>query len=864
MKRIKTLVVAALVAAFAPLAFALNVQSSVTPGVWCSDMYKAIEYAEANHMPLFAFYGVTGCAYCNKAQSMMEGADFKAWQAKRKIVMLYLHEEAWSDNDKWEFASMNWRVDAFPACRIYWPKDDGTTVDAAFLGRQGHTGAKGAIFYQEFINAIEKYIGSWSAAPAVTTLSFETTSAIAPEGSSDTKVSITRKGGTAAVQATVTADAKSGIKIVAGGKKVDSVTLTWRANDSGTKTLTVAAPYDAKISASVVGQLTLSAVESTEAVPVEVKNATFTLTATDSFLDSLGSWAKDVAVVKGTWSSTDDDLLETTDAGGEFRIKAAKAGTVTVKVDKGDAAAPADRKIGIGNDLVLWTANSQSDTVKVGLQANQSLRILSLGGAGARCAIKSISFTAFGTPTILTPADKSSFSRDTVAAKKSLLDLSWAAVSGAEKYIVTIGDVEKTVITAAKLNAVDLGAVSLEGEGSETVKWSVKAVKTTALDAGSLASTSSASFTLTSKPVFNANIPAEATVYRKIPGRIDVSATGASGITYSISKGSLPAGMTLNAKTGVISGAPKRISAATSVTVKATSSSGQTETKTIKIAAAKLPASIKGEYTGVEMKDDLGVAGYLLKISSSGKVRVTKDTSSGSSVSAGSITADYSSGKLEYVVSASGLVLKGTPSAGFSNAAVSVVKKTTNVALNSYSTLGVYDASGAVYGYLTAKVTSGSRMRIDGYVGTRRVLSTVKFSAKNRKAFFASNGVSGVLEVVAGKGVGTAPAKIQVGRAVYLTSGGVYSRDLNVSFLKGYVLACGDKSVTAKATSTKVTVATPNAANATLSWKRSKGLFTGKFGNVSYRAALAKVDGVWMGFGVTTSGKAVILVEPSK
>ncbi len=155
-------------------------------------------------------------------------------------------------------------------------------------------------------------------------------------------------------------------------------------------------------------------------------------------------------------------------------------------------------------------------------------------------------------------------------------------------------------------------------------------------------------------------------------------------------------------------------------------------------------------------------------------------------------------------------------------------------------------------------------MRIDGYVGTRRVLSTVKFSAKNRKAFFASNGVSGVLEVVAGKGVGTAPAKIQVGRAVYLTSGGVYSRDLNVSFLKGYVLACGDKSVTAKATSTKVTVATPNAANATLSWKRSKGLFTGKFGNVSYRAALAKVDGVWMGFGVTTNGKAVILVEPSK
>lgn len=87
-------IIAALLLTLAPAAQALTTSTKVTPGVWCTDMRKAIAYAEENNMPLFAFYGVTGCAYCNKAIAMMEGSEFKAWQAKRKIVMLYLHEES--------------------------------------------------------------------------------------------------------------------------------------------------------------------------------------------------------------------------------------------------------------------------------------------------------------------------------------------------------------------------------------------------------------------------------------------------------------------------------------------------------------------------------------------------------------------------------------------------------------------------------------------------------------------------------------------------------------------------------------------------------------------------------------------------
>lgn len=146
--------------------------ASVTPGVWCTDLNAAKSYAVANKMPLFCFYGVNGCSYCTKGVTAVNSSTFKGWMAKRKIVMLYLHPDSWSYGDQWVFASNDYQADAFPACRIWWPKTGSAksgVVGRAFVGRLNDSylkGVSGTRLEDKLINAIESVIGSWKAAAA--------------------------------------------------------------------------------------------------------------------------------------------------------------------------------------------------------------------------------------------------------------------------------------------------------------------------------------------------------------------------------------------------------------------------------------------------------------------------------------------------------------------------------------------------------------------------------------------------------------------------------------------------------------------------------------------------------------------------
>ncbi len=93
-----------------------------------------------------------------------------------------------------------------------------------------------------------------------------------------------------------------------------------------------------------------------------------------------------------------------------------------------------------------------------------------------------------------------------------------------------------------------------------------------------------------------------------------VTATGGSGsYTYSVSAGALPAGLTLNASSGVISGTPTT-AAASSFTVRATDGGGAFGSRayTVTIAAAPIvvnPASLPTATVGTAYSQTVSATG---------------------------------------------------------------------------------------------------------------------------------------------------------------------------------------------------------------------------------------------------------------
>lgn len=122
--------------------------------------------------------------------------------------------------------------------------------------------------------------------------------------------------------------------------------------------------------------------------------------------------------------------------------------------------------------------------------------------------------------------------------------------------------------------------------------------------------------TVSTSPVLTSGTPPSATA--GTPYSFPVTATGTPAPTYSVTAGSLPAGLTLNATTGVISGTPTTVGSST-FTVTATNGTAPdtSATYTIETAAATIPAAATASGasaladTGADMTVPLLVASLL-------------------------------------------------------------------------------------------------------------------------------------------------------------------------------------------------------------------------------------------------------------
>ena len=131
-----------------------NVSSgSLVLGEWNTNFANARSYAEANGIPLFAFWSNPGCGQCNRLKTACNTGTFVAWRKSKKIVMVF-SEGGTALKDFTRNTSGK-----YPYCRIYWPAGD---VDKKFSGRASTIPGVGNTLEAKLINCLDTYLAKWS------------------------------------------------------------------------------------------------------------------------------------------------------------------------------------------------------------------------------------------------------------------------------------------------------------------------------------------------------------------------------------------------------------------------------------------------------------------------------------------------------------------------------------------------------------------------------------------------------------------------------------------------------------------------------------------------------------------------------
>lgn len=155
MKRliVSALVALAAVATQAKTIAGLEVSDAVTPGVWCSDLSAAKEYADANGVPMLVFYANPGCGFCEKLESACKKDDFLEWQTTRGYVMVFAYGTS---------SVANWilkirRLSNLPLIAMYW---NGTAK--AFSGRSGSMPVTGGSLQSQLMQSMDEFAAGWT------------------------------------------------------------------------------------------------------------------------------------------------------------------------------------------------------------------------------------------------------------------------------------------------------------------------------------------------------------------------------------------------------------------------------------------------------------------------------------------------------------------------------------------------------------------------------------------------------------------------------------------------------------------------------------------------------------------------------
>ena len=731
-----------------------RVGTGTTPNQWTTNISGVLAAAKTTNLPILLVMindssSGEGCQHCMQFVNRTLNTDnFAKIVSSYKFYMVLLNY--WSSPSEPAYGGVSESVfmtyfnryqsgdDGFP--QVVLLKPDGTRHTVWSYGTRP-VSSSGLVLYQY----IDAAIAELSPNNTVLSLSAQSGNTVTVQSGVSAGVwtgVVTRSGGSG----------KTGtVSISLGGAnkslyRLSASSLSWDSGD-GSKTFTVTGPasFDGGI---VSDTLTVSiSASGFSGSDVSYGTSSQTVTFKDSRVkQSLAEFAAANAGLGGlsssggTWfvpAQNDGNVLETvTSADSVLTFTATVGGILT-------AASGASQ-----DGAVVATANgetfelSSAQPLRFGVAAGQKVVFKASaneGTAGATIGFSQFSFSPLSV-TLSKPSANSNISYSAMAADKSAVDLVWASSLQSCTFTLTCNGVSKDMGSATSGNALDLGMVA-NTPATKSYTWSVRASYSADGVVGTAVGTASSAFTVAALPVYE-NSLSSVVAYKSVGASIDASvgSSEAGAVTYSAT--GLPAGMSINSSTGIITGSPKRTKSY-AVTVTAKNAYGSTSTS-FKLAVSKFPKEYsKPKYVLFHFNgSDEIVASTQFKVSTTGKWTAKIAEGGKTTTLKGVVTSledgslSTGSSTLNLVYDAASGIWSGTASGRrVYGKAVAKADATWKGGWN----FGVASSSSNQGGWVTAKVGATGQVSVKGKISNKTKISGKSYSAVFPASFIQSN-----------------------------------------------------------------------------------------------------------------------------
>lgn len=740
MKKILAMIMAVAASAAAYCAVVPSVGTGTAPNQWTSNIEGVMKAAKTTGYPIFVLIindsnAGEGCAHCATfLNRTINTAEFEALKESNKFYMVLMNYWSGANGYRTGIDTYHYRwytngsgiyatADMFPDICVVDPDGSKAQGWGVPWGDNGNRTSQIKAVLDRYNRRVSNF-------------SLESSSSTVVTGGESWSGRVVRSGGSGlAGSATL---ALSGTN--SGNYKVEPAYLDWGTAD-GNRDFAVSAltvPTETILFDEVF--VTLNGVSAgadvaygTQQVKLTFKDSRVKKTLPEFCAENYG--LDGLAGEGSTWYVGKEDsapVLQTllgANVEGKLALNATVPGKLTICLDQPvDGSVTNSGSVSVlGNSAVL-----SNQTLTVGVSVGDRVEIAVRSSATNTLAVgfSQLKFEPLSL-WLVTPSAGAVFGWPDLCADTSLVDFHWSSSAEAPDYTLYL--TQSGFDNVFSGSSVAMGAeTTTNGVAAGLVRtdivmgdcqWGVKVADSSA-DIGVATTTQVASFAITAKPEFDV-ASQNVTGYLKCGTGFDFSArapAGTGSLTYSAKK--LPAGLSLDKQTGVVTGIPKR-AGKYSFTVTAANAYGSAE-KSVTLTVAKFPTAIKGNYNGIFFSGKTMPYSMTWKVGTTGKWTGKILKSDGKSLSVKGTVAFDENGLV--TLESADISIRQVPGtalwAGVWNGVTMYGKKTAKLAAPY---VGVWTAAAqaepSVGAYATSKITSNGKVSISGKVLAKQKLS---------------------------------------------------------------------------------------------------------------------------------------------